>query len=222
VGAGVAIFASNKPTARQKFKLDHRCSNNQVEQLAILKALELINHLEIADNAPGTIGVYTDSRITIDSLNDASNHNYLIEVVRKKLTNLRRTNWTIEFSWIKSHAGNPGKELADHLAKDAASNNNTPVVFDRIPKTTLYKELEDETIQKWQEQWDRCNKAAVTKRTGQDKPYNKYKTEIHGTGNWPWKNPVLPTQVQHIGNSNMPLQYGGPNSTSYTLQLHMP
>ena len=40
----------------------------------------------------------------------------------------------------------------------------SPVVFDRIPKTTLYKELEDETTQKWQEQWDRCNKAAVTKQ----------------------------------------------------------
>ena len=52
VWPGVAIFASNEPTARHKFKLDHRCSNNQAEQLAILKALELIYHLEIADNAP--------------------------------------------------------------------------------------------------------------------------------------------------------------------------
>jgi len=152
MGAGVAIFSSNKPTAWHKFKLDHRRCNNQAEQLAILKALELTNHIEIADNAPRTIGVYTDSRITIDSLKDASKHNYLIEEVRKQLTTLRRTNWTIEFWWIKSHAGNPGNELADRLAKDAASNKNTPVVFDRIPKTTLYKELEDETIQKWHEQ----------------------------------------------------------------------
>ena len=78
----MAIFASNKPTARQKFKLDHRCSNNQVEQLAILKALELINHLEIADNAPGTIGVYTDSRISIDSLKYASNLTTLLKYGR--------------------------------------------------------------------------------------------------------------------------------------------
>jgi len=57
VGAGVAIFFSKKPTERNKFKLEHRCSNNQAEQLAILKALELTNHIEIADNAPLTIGV---------------------------------------------------------------------------------------------------------------------------------------------------------------------
>ena len=107
---------------------------------------------------------FIDSRITTDPLKDASNHNYLIEEVRKNLNILRRTNWTVEFSWIKSHADNPGKELADRLAKDAVSNRNTPVIFDRIPKTTLYKELEDETIQKWQEQWDRCNNSAVTKQ----------------------------------------------------------
>ena len=101
VGAGVAIFSSNNPTARHKFKLHHRCSNNQAEQLAILKALELTNHIETADNAPRTIGIYTDSKITIESLKDASNHNYLIEEIRKQLTILRRNNWTIEFSWIK-------------------------------------------------------------------------------------------------------------------------
>jgi len=164
VGAGVAIIARNEPIARYKFKLDHRCSNNQAEQLAILKALDLINHIGTADNDPRTIGVYTDSRITIDSLKDASNHNYLIEKIRKILTNLRRDNWRTEFSWIKAHAGNPGNELADRLAKDAASNKNIPVVFDRIPKTTIYNELEEETLQKWQEEWERCNKAAVTKQ----------------------------------------------------------
>ena len=135
----MAIFSSNKPTARQKFKFDHRCSNIQAEQLAILKALELTNHIDIADNAPRTLRIYTDSKITIDSLKDASNHNYLIEEIRKHLAILRRTNWPIEFSCIKSHAGNPGNELTDRLAKDAGSNINTPVVFDRIPKTTLYK-----------------------------------------------------------------------------------
>ena len=146
---------------------------------------------------PRTIRVYTDSKITIDSLKDASNHNYLIEEIRKQLAILRRTNWTIEFSWIKYHAGNPGNELADRLAKDAACNINTPVVFDRIHKTTLYKELEDETKQKWQEQWDRCNKAAVTKQffpnVGTGYTVDKYKPELHGIGNWPWKNTVLPT-----------------------------
>jgi len=123
VGAGVAIFSSNKPTARYKYKIDHRCSNNQAEQLAFLKALELTNHIEIADSTSRTIGVYTDSKITIDSLKDASKHNYLIEETRKQLAIIRRTNWTIEFSWINSQAGNPGNELADRLAKDCSQQH---------------------------------------------------------------------------------------------------
>jgi ribonuclease HI len=63
----VVIFVNDELIARHKFRLNHRCSNNQAEQLAIVKALDLINYLEIADNKPRTIGVYTDSRITIDS-----------------------------------------------------------------------------------------------------------------------------------------------------------
>ena len=89
---GVVIFIRNELIACHKFKLNHRCSNNQAEQLAIVKVLDLINYLEIADNNPCTIGVYTDSRITIDSLRNASSHNYLIEEIRKKLTNLRSNN----------------------------------------------------------------------------------------------------------------------------------
>ena len=134
VGAGVVIFVSNELIARHKFKLNHRCSNNQAEQHAIVKVLDLINYVEIADNNPRMIGVYTDSRITIDSLRNASKHNYLIEEIRKKLTNIRSNKWTIEFSWIKTHVVNFGNELADRLAKEAASNKDIPVVFDRIPK----------------------------------------------------------------------------------------
>jgi ribonuclease HI len=52
VEAGVVILISNELIARHKFKLNHRCSNNHVEQLAIVKALDLINYLEIADNNP--------------------------------------------------------------------------------------------------------------------------------------------------------------------------
>jgi len=164
VGAGVVIFVNSELKARHKFRLNNRCSNNRVKQLAIVKALDLINYLEIADNKPRTIGVYTDSSITIDCLKNASSHNYLIEEIRNSLINLRSAKRTIEFSWIKAHAGNIGNELADRLAKDAASDKDIPFVFDRIPKTTLYSELEEEATLKWQEEWERCNKAAINKQ----------------------------------------------------------
>jgi len=43
----VAVFAGNELAAQLKFKLDKKCSNNQAEQLAIVKALEAIEILDI-------------------------------------------------------------------------------------------------------------------------------------------------------------------------------
>jgi hypothetical protein len=77
---------------------------------------------------------------------------------------LERTNWTIEFSWVKTHVGIYGNELADQLAKAAACNRDTTVSFDRIPKSTLYSKIEEEAIQKWQKEWENCRKAATTKQ----------------------------------------------------------
>ena len=60
----------------------------QAEQLAIFKALELIETIEITENSPRTATIFTDSRISIDSLKNVNNHSYLIEETRKKMSTL--------------------------------------------------------------------------------------------------------------------------------------
>lgn len=47
VGSGIAIYADNEIKHKLKYRLNERCSNNQAEQLAILKVLEYIESLEI-------------------------------------------------------------------------------------------------------------------------------------------------------------------------------
>jgi ribonuclease HI len=160
----VAIFVGKELKAQLKFKLDKRCSNNQAEQLAIAKVLEVIVAIVIAENSPRTIAIFTDSRITIASLKNVNNHSYLVEEIRKRISIIERTNWTIEFSWVKVHVGIYGNELAVQLAKAAACNTGTMVSFNRIPKSTLYSEIEEEAIQKWQKEWEYCTKAAITKQ----------------------------------------------------------
>jgi ribonuclease HI len=61
VGSGIAIFKDSKLIDTKKYRLNGRCSNNQAEQLAILKALENIQYLEINDR---TVQISTDSPIT--------------------------------------------------------------------------------------------------------------------------------------------------------------
>jgi ribonuclease HI len=82
----VAIFAGNDLAAQITLKLDSRCSNNQEEQLAILKALEAIESINISENSPRTATIYTNSRITLDPLKNASIHSFLNEEIRKRFS----------------------------------------------------------------------------------------------------------------------------------------
>jgi len=58
VRSGRAIFSENNIRATLKYRLHRRCSNNQAEQLAILKALEYIQNSKPGEKA---VLVYTDS-----------------------------------------------------------------------------------------------------------------------------------------------------------------
>jgi ribonuclease HI len=109
-----------------------------VEQLAIVKVLEAIEPLVIPEDSPHTATIYTDSRITLDSLKNAGNHAYLKEEIRKRISTLERPKWTIEFSRVKAHVGIHGNELADRLAKEAARNKDTKIAFNRILKSRYY------------------------------------------------------------------------------------
>jgi len=159
----VAIFVQQKLAVQLQFRLGIRCSNNHAEQLGIVKALEAIETIDILQNSPCTIDIFTDSRITTDLLKNANNHSYLIEEIGKRLSILDRANWIIGISWVKAHVGIYGNELADQLAKATTRNGDIAVSFNRIPTSILYSELKEAVIQKWQTDWDMCTKAAITK-----------------------------------------------------------
>ena len=69
--------------------------------------------------------------------------------------------WTIEFNWIKAHAGHQGNELADQLAKEAATSNDINECYSRIPKSTVKSELSELSVKKTE--WDCTTKCAITK-----------------------------------------------------------
>ena len=135
VGSGVAIFTGKKLTEQLKFKLDDRCTNNQAEQLAIVKALEVIGTQQVNHDKNTTVVVYTDSKITLDSIRNPKNHNHLVEQIRKRVVTLHKRNWTVVFNWVKAHAGNYGNETADRLAKEATQSQY--VTYSRIAKSAI-------------------------------------------------------------------------------------
>ena len=119
----------------------------------------------IDDKSQRTAAVITDSRVALDCIKNTRNHSSLIEEIRLRLSKLKRTNWNMVFSWVKARVGSKGNELADKIAKAAAvDNENTIKTYNRMPKSTIYKELEEEMIIKWQKEWGESTKAALTKQ----------------------------------------------------------
>jgi ribonuclease HI len=140
VGSGIAIFIDSKVADTKQYRLNGRCSNNQAKQMAILKALENIEYFKTNDRR---VLISIDSQISLESLKNRKNHTYLIETVRKKVTEMQKQNWTIDFTWIKARAGHHGNELADKYAKEAATNSDTAKCYKRIPKSAVKRELSD-------------------------------------------------------------------------------
>ena len=87
--------------------------------------METIESLSSTIITPRTATIFTDSRVSLDSLHNLKNHAFLVEKIRRKVASLENNEWKIKFSWVKVHEGNYGNELADRLAKEAARSDST-------------------------------------------------------------------------------------------------
>jgi ribonuclease HI len=161
VGAGIAIYKFSGLIKSLKYKLNIRCTNNQAEQLAILKALQYMVNIHAAVK---TATVYTDSRITLDSLKNNGIHRALLEKIRQQLTEMKKMQWHIQFCWVKAHVSVLGNETADTLAKEVATGTDTPECYDKVPISVVKSELEVLSVKKWQRECDQSTKGHITKQ----------------------------------------------------------
>jgi len=54
--------------------------------------------------------------------------------------------------------------MADRLAKEAARSKDTNTALNKIPKSTLCYEVEEEAKRQWQSEGEKCPKAATAKQ----------------------------------------------------------
>jgi len=136
VGTAGIIFVNGKLVHQLKFKLHGHCSSNQAEQTEILKVLEKLEELQGGQDNDKRVAIYTDSKITLDLLQNRFKRNRLIELIRNKIIALAHLKWIMHFGWVKGHAGIEGNELVDRLAKEAAVEDG-PVVYDKMPREVI-------------------------------------------------------------------------------------
>ena len=145
------------------YRMDARCTNNQAEAFAILKAVEYVQiNKENEEDKVAT--VHTDSRTTLDSLNNADKHTFLTEEIREKVREMESREWKIRFRWIKAHVGTSGNELADKLAKEASGKTEIPLSYNRVSKSAIKRDLEGISMEHWQREWETTNKGGHNKR----------------------------------------------------------
>ena len=60
------IIKNDAVLHQSKYELHEGCSNNQAEQIAILKAKDQIQNLQLAEDAEKIVVINTDSKVTLD------------------------------------------------------------------------------------------------------------------------------------------------------------
>jgi len=114
VGAGIAVYRSGTHTKSLKYRLNKRCTNNQAEQLGILKSLKYIETIQTTDK---TVTVYTDSQTTLDSLKNNSIHTSLIKKSDRKRWRWNRWNRKFDSGGSRHMSGSRGTKLRTCLQR---------------------------------------------------------------------------------------------------------
>jgi ribonuclease HI len=125
-----AILMSEKGHYRELSQGYRRTTNNRMELMAVIAALEALK------NPCDDITIFSDSKYVVDSIEKKWLQNW----VRKGFAKTKNPDlWKryikaaaphlVKFTWIKGHAGHQYNERCDQLAVQASAQVNLPADF---------------------------------------------------------------------------------------------
>lgn len=123
-GYGVVLkYGSYRKELSQGFRLT---TNNRMELLGVIEGLKAIKKREIP------VKIYSDSSYVINAVNNGWLKSWVSKDLSKKknsdlwglFLNVSQTFSSLEFIWIKGHAGHPENERCDRLAVEASQRGD--------------------------------------------------------------------------------------------------
>ena len=123
-GYGVVLkYGSYRKELSQGFRLT---TNNRMELLGVIEGLKAIKKREIP------VKIYSDSSYVVNAVNNGGLKRWVSKDLSKKknsdlwglFLNVSQTFSSLEFIWIKGHAGHPENERCDRLAVEASQRGD--------------------------------------------------------------------------------------------------
>ena len=76
---------------------------------------------------------------------------------------MKESEWKVTLCWVKAHAGIRGNEVADTSAERATTNKNIPDSYNKMTKSVVMKDLEEESVKQWRRNWTQITNGRTTK-----------------------------------------------------------
>lgn len=116
LGGWATIFTKDNQVLYKKFGYEENTTNNRMELISVLKALELAKELSLVE-----VEIFSDSQYVINSINLNWKRNKNLDLW-DKLDKLIPIFHNIQFNWIKGHDTNIFNGMCDELAVYARKN----------------------------------------------------------------------------------------------------